>query len=227
MHSRGKPCFAAVLLGIFAGAVSIRAATVTVNLGSLTDSATNTGMFTDQAEVLEATFSLNTASKLTIFTTSYGGGNNLSGPASTAGGFQPMITLYTSAGSYVTGEQVTSPIAQTDPTTHLALDQYLLDANVGPGNYIAVLTDWLNQQPPTATNLSDGFVSLGSSGSTFVDEQLNSRTANYALNLSASPIGGGGSAVPEPATWGLIFPVLAVTALFLRNRRKIHGGING
>ena len=102
----------------------------------------------------------------------------------------------------------------------MALDQYLFDANVGPVNYIAVLTDWLNQQPPTATNLSDGFVSLGSSGSTFVDEQLNSRTANYALNLSASPIGNGSSAVPEPATWGLVVPVLAVTALPFRNRKK-------
>ena len=160
MHSRGKPFFAAVLLGILAGAASIRAASVTVNLGTLTNSATNIGTFTNQAEVLEATFSLNAASNLTIFTTSYGGGNNLSGPASTARGFQPMITLFTSSGNYVIGEQVTSPIAQNDPTTHLALDQYLLDANVGPGNYIAVLTDWLNQQPPTATHLSDGFVSL-------------------------------------------------------------------
>jgi hypothetical protein len=227
LHLRGKQCFAAVLLGLLAGALSIRAATVTVNLGTLTNSATNTGAFTNQAGVLEAAFTLNTASTLTIFTTSYGGGNNLSGPASTAGGFQPMITLYTSTGNYVTGEQVTSPIAQTDSATSLALDQYLLDANVGPGNYIAVLTDWLNQQPPTATNLSDGFVSLGSSGSTFVDAQFNSRTANYAVNLSADPIGGGGSAVPEPATWGLVLPMLAAAALFLRNRKKLNGGING
>lgn len=227
MHSRGKPCFAALLLTILAGAASLRAATMTVDLGTLTNSATNTGTFTNQADVLEAAFSLNSASKLTIFTTSYGGGNNLSGPASTAGGFQPMITLYTSAGNYVTGEQVTSPVAQTDSATNLALDQYLFDANVGPGNYIAVLTDWLNQQPPTATNLSDGFVSLGSSGSTFVDAQFNSRTANYALNLSADPIGGGGSPVPEPATWGLILPTLAAAALLLRNRKKLDGGING
>lgn len=222
MQLRSKPFFAAVLLTVLAGAGSMHAATVMANLGTLTSSATNTGTFTDQAEVFEAMFSLNSASKLTIFTTSYGGGNNLSGAASTAGGFQPMITLFTSAGNYVTGEQVTSPVAQTDPTSHLALDAYLLDANVGPGNYIAVLTDWLNQQPPTATNLSDGFVSLGSSGSTFVDEQFNSRTAKYALNLSASPIGSG-SAVPEPATFGLILPALAGAALLLRNKKKVSG----
>lgn len=222
MKLGSKECFAAVLLTVFACAGTMNAATVVANLGTLT-SATNTGTFTNQAEVFEATFSLSSASKLTIFTTSYGGGNNLSGPAAVAGGFQPMITLYTSSGNYVTGEQVTSPIAQTDPTSKLALDQYLFDANVGPGSYIAVLTDWLNQQPPTATNLSDGFVSLGSGGSTLVDEQFNSRTANYALNLSASPLGGSGSAVPEPATFGLILPALAGAALFLRNKKKVSG----
>jgi hypothetical protein len=204
----------------------LSAATVTANLGTLT-SATNTGTFTNQAEVFEATFSLNAASKLTIFTTSYGGGSNLSGPASVAGGFQPMITLFTSAGNYVTGQQTTSPIAQADPASKLALDQYLFDANVGPGSYIAVLTDWLNQQSPNATNLSDGFVSLGSGGSTFVDEQFNPRNANYALNLSASPLGGGGSAVPEPATLGLILPALAGVALFFRNKKKSPEKING
>jgi len=89
-----------------------------------------------------------------------------------------------------------------------------------------LLTDWLNQQPPSATNLSDGFVSLGSGGSTFVDEQFNTRTANYALNLSATPLGGE-SAVPEPATFGLILPALAGAALFLRNKKKVSGENNG
>ena len=222
MNLGSKQCFTAVLLTVFACAGTTNAATVTANLGTLT-SATNTGTFTDQAEVFEAAFSLSSASKLTIFTTSYGGGSNLSGPASVVGGFQPMITLFTSTGNYVTGQQVTSPIAHTDPTSNLALDQYLFDANVGPGSYIAVLTDWLNQQSPSATNLSDGFVSLGSSGSTFVDEQFNSRNASYALNLSADPLSGGGSAVPEPATFGLILPALAGAALFLRNKKKVSG----
>ncbi len=221
MKLGSKPCFAAVLLTVFAYAGTLNGATVTANLGTLT-SATNTGTFTDQAEVFEANFSLSSASQLTIFTSSYGGGNNLSGPASVAGGFQPMITLYTSSGNYLTGQQVTSPIAQTDATSGLALDQYLFSSNVGPGSYIAVLTDWLNQQSPSATNLSDGFVTLGSGGSSFVDEQFNSRTANYALNLSATPIGSG-SAVPEPATFGLILPALAGAALFLRNKKKVSG----
>lgn len=207
---------AALVFGVL-GAYSARADNITtVNLGALSSSATRAGTLPNQAQVLEATFSLSSASSLTVYTTSYGGGKNLDGTTAGTGGFQTMITLYNSAGTYVIGEQVTSPIATKDPTTGLALDAYLFDSNLAAGSYIAVLTDWLNQQPPTATNLSDGFVDLGSGGSTFVDEQFNSRNATYALNISAT----GTSAVPEPGTIWLMIPALAGAVIFVRRNRR-------
>lgn len=206
----------ALIFGVV-GAHSLRADNITtVNLGTLSSSATTAGTLPNQAQVLEAAFSLGSASSLTMYTTSYGGGKNLDGTTASAGGFQTMITLYNSAGKYVMGEQVTSPIATKDPKTGLALDAYLFDTNLAAGSYIAVLTDWLNQQPPTATNLSDGFVDLGSGGSTFVDEQFNSRSATYVLNLSVS----GNAAVPEPGTIWLMIPALAAAIVLVRRHRR-------
>ena len=151
-------------------------------------------------------------SDVTIFTTSYGGGTNLDGTTASAGGFQPNITLYTSGGDFVMNQAVSSPSAKTDSSTGLALDGYLTDAGLAPGSYIVTLTNWLEQQPPTATNLSDGFVNYG--GSTFTDVNGNLRTASYALNLSTS----GTSPVPEPASIWLLVSGLALAGAVAQRR---------
>jgi hypothetical protein len=196
----------AAVLCAAASAHPLHAASITtVNLGTVTSSTTTSGTLPNQSQVLEAVFTLGSTTSLTIDTSSY-----------STGGFQPMITLFDSTGRYVAGEQVTSPVAANDPTTGLALDAYLFDANLSAGTYDAVLTDWLNQQPPTATNLSDGFVNLGPGGSTFVDEQLNSRNGSYALSISVPAA----SPVPEPATFWLVLPVLAGAAILVRRRQR-------
>jgi hypothetical protein len=176
-----------------------------------------TGTLSNQAAVLEENFTLSSASDLTIYTTSYGGGTNLNGTTTAAGGFQPSLILFNSTGDYVAGETYPSPIANPDPSNGWALDAYLSDPNLAAGTYTVALTDWLNQQSPTATNLSDGFTfDLGSGGSTFLDAQGNSRTGAYALNISAMPLSG--TATPEPAT---IFLVLPVFALALLPRKRV------
>jgi hypothetical protein len=182
---------------LVAGLVSLQqagAATVSTNLGTLSGNVTTSGTFADQGDVFEAMFSLSSSSNLTLFTTSYAGG-----------GFEPQITLYTSAGNFVASEAVTSPVATVDPSTGLAADAYLFDGAAAPGAYIAVVTDFLNQQPASATNLSDGFMNIGVGGNNFFDEQGNPRNANYSLNLSTASA----SSVPEPATLWLSVPILA------------------
>ena len=161
--------------------------------------------------VVEETFSLLSSSALLVTTTSYGGGTNLDSSTTSAGGFQPSVTLYTAAGVYVASQAIGSPVANTDATTGLALDAYLSRQSLNAGSYILTLTDWETQQPATATNLSDGFVRTG--GATLIDEGSNTRNANYSLNVSLTPAS---SAVPEPATIGLMLVALSAAMLLAR-----------
>lgn len=173
-----------------------------------------TGTLTDPATVVQENLSLSSPGDVSIFTTSYGGGMNLNGTTSSAGGFQPNITLYNSNGTFVANQTVTDPMAKTDPTTTLALDGYVSESNMAAGNYIVTLTNFWTQQSPNATNLSDGFTNYG--GSSFTDAQGNVRTGYYALNISSAsgPI----SATPEPATFWLVLPALAGAAFLMRKR---------
>ena len=202
MKLNGKITFASLALAAgMMGFQQADAAPVSVSLGSIPGTATTAGTFTGQGEVLEAMFSVSSTTNVTLFTTSYA-----------SGGFQPQITLYTSTGNYIATQEVSSPLAAVDPSTNLAGDALLFDASVMPGNYIAVLTDFLNQPMSTATNLSSGFTNFGSGSSSFIDEQGNSRDANYSLTLTSA-------AVPEPASLWLSLPVLAFGLAQFRKRR--------
>ena len=94
-------------------------------------------------------------------------------------------------------------------------DAYLSSMNLSAGTYILTLSDFLVQQPVTATNLSDGFINYGS-GTSFIDVQGNPRNGNYSLNLSATSVT---PSVPEPATFGLMIPAIVGLAALLRKRK--------
>jgi hypothetical protein len=94
-------------------------------------------------------------------------------------------------------------------------DSYIRTSTLTAGTYIVALSDYLVQQGPTATNLSDGFIDYGS-GTTFSDVQGNVRTGNYTLNIS----GASSTAAPEPATLALIGPAFAGLALWASRRRS-------
>jgi hypothetical protein len=208
MKFNSKLSFAAAALFVLVGAQQSRAGTVTlVNLGTLP--ATTTGTLAQEDDVIEASFTLSAPSSIMAYTTSYSGGANLTGPPSAAGGFEPMLTLYSNSGNYLVGENLQ------------AGDASLTDSNLAAGTYILTLTDFLTQQSAFATNLSDGFTGPG--GSNFIDDQGASRTGNYALNLSVTPLGGTGpgSAAPEPATFWLFVPTLIGAGLFMRKRRAL------
>ncbi len=172
---------------------------------------TYTGSLSSSSTVIEEAFSLSSTSNLVVTTTSYGGGTNLDGTAASMGGFQPSITLYTASGNYVGTEQASSPVTNTDSVTGLALDAYLSSSNLSAGGYIITLTNWELQQPPTATNLSDGFTNYG--GTALIDAGLNTRNASYALNAFVTP---SAAAVPEPTTIELMLVAIGGAALFSR-----------
>lgn len=206
----------ALLVGSFS-AGTLKAVTIsTANLGTLPGPVTSSGTLANQGVALEATFSLSSAAQLTIFTTSYGGGMNASGTTAAPGGFMPSLVLYNGAGTYVAGETFPSPIGSRDPNTGLVGDAYIRTSTLGAGTYIVALSDFLVQQSPTATSLSDGFIDFGS-GTTFTDVQGNLRTGNYSVNITGPS---SAAAVPEPATLGLIGPALAGVAFWCYRRKK-------
>src|SRR5690242_1468516 len=114
----------------------------------------------------------------------------------------PSLVLYGGAGNFVAGETFPSPTGVRDSSTGLVGDAYIRTSTLTAGTYIVALSDYLVQQAPTATNLSDGFIDYGSA-TTFSDVQGNVRTGNYTLNIS----GASSTAAPEPATLALIGPV--------------------
>jgi len=202
-----------LLFGL-AGSQQLKAVTVsTVNFGTISGPFTSSGALGNQGQVLEASFSLTSATNLTIYTTSYGGGANANGTTATAGGFMPSLVLYNSAGNYVASQLPSSPMGKMDPATDLNEDSYLTMMNLAAGNYIMALSDVFVQQPATATNLSDGFINYGG-GTTFSDVQGNLRNGNYSLNIT----GPSAAAAPEPATFWLIVPALGAVVSVIRKR---------
>ena len=171
--------------------------------------ATISGSLTNQATALEEAITLPMSGSLTVFTTSYA-----------SGGFEPNLTLFNSAGDFVTGSGTpgTSPNATTDPSTGLGLDAYLTANFLNSGQYTIALTDWQLNQSITATNLSDGFTSNYGNGMSFIDQAQNTRTGNYTLVAQLTQ-------TPEPATVWLIIPSLAMVGLVAR-KRVLAFGIN-
>lgn len=189
-------------------------------------SQTYTGTLTSESgsgSVVLESFSLTSPSEVTIYTTSYGGGMNLNGTTTGPGGFQPNITLYDSTGFVVANQSPSfSPIANPDPTNGWKGDGYLQDTDAAAGTYYVTLTDWQNQMSVTSTGLNVSEAAYlqfsGPGGTSFQDVQGNTRNGNYALNISAMPLSSGPSSVPEPASFLLVIPALAVLALFNRKR---------
>ena len=208
-------------LGVFALSV------LTATLASASSvSQTYTGALTSETgagSVVLESFSLTSASEVTIYTTSYGGGMNLDGSTTGPGGFQPNITLYDNTGFVVANQSPSfSPIANPDPSNGWKGDGYLQDPDAPAGTYYVTLTDWQNQMSVTSTGLDISTAAYlqfsGPGGTSFQDVQGNTRTGNYALDILASPLTSGGSTVPEPSTFLLIVPALAAAA-FLRARK--------
>jgi hypothetical protein len=199
-------------------ATATKAVTITpTTLGTLAGPVTTSGTLANQGVALEATFSLSSATQLMIYTTSYGGGPNANGSTAAPGGFMPSLVLYNSSGAFVAGETFPSPTGVRDSATGLVGDAYIRTSTLAAGSYIVTVSDYLVQQAPTATNLSDGFINYGS-GTSFSDVQGNLRTGNYNLNLS----GASTTAAPEPATFALLGPLFGGFAFWAYRHRNTN-----
>lgn len=168
--------------------------------GAHATSITQTGTFSADNQTVSYNFTLASLQSVSIYTTSYNGGANLDGTTSAAGGFVPVLSLFTGAGGIVAGDGGSGNN-----------DAYLSEL-LGPGSYLLVLSEFPNV---AVGDLTDGFLFSSdpaatgnacggsSSGKQFLDTTTTAcaqRDSHYSYNISTN------APVPEPPTWALVLP---------------------
>jgi hypothetical protein len=183
---------------------------------------TFTGSFLNDNTIVTTVLLNTTNTTYNFFTTSYGGGMNADGSSTLAGGFDPVLTLFSPAGTVVAfggGTGTCSGTSKADTVTGLCEDANFT-TTLGPGTYNLVLSEFPNVP---LGSLSDGFLANGDgtftgdncgvAGGKFLQSDVApcvQRTANYAVNISSV------APVPEPPTWLLVLPTVAAFVYFRR-----------
>jgi len=192
-------------------------------------------------------FVLTATSNVIIQTWSFGGGTNAAGTVIPAGGFDPLVAIFSGsgAGAAILTDGMGNPIADADtlsnfvgncpPAGMLTIgtgtgssvcgDDFVEIDNLAAGTYTLVLSDAnyvpyaVNPGPPTSSLLSDGFSDM--TGGVF--QTCNFPSGGEACitptNSYAVDIGieAGGMSVPEPRTFVLLLTGLACM-IFLGER---------
>lgn len=163
-----------------------------------------TGSLAGDNDVQLFNFALAADADVTLRTWSYAGGTNAAGNTVVAGGFDPVIALFSGldgAALLIDGNDDGLGVA-VDPVSGQAFDSLLQRFALPAGDYTVALTQVANfANGPT---LGDGFLGLGSAG-------FDGRTAAWALDLLGVDRA---TRVPEPGT--LVLALLGLAAAHLR-----------
>ncbi len=203
-------------------------------IASLAASVTLQGHFTLDDDVQLFDVVIAQTGTTDIRTYGYAGGITPTGAVISRGGFDPVLTLFNSGGSFLTDNDEGSGVA-TDPTTGKAFDARIITTTLAPGSYIVALTQFDNF---VAGDLASGFVEAGHPhftadptftpgapcpGSLFRDISGTAgrcRDGNWAVDFVnvASVTERSPSSVPEPSTTLLLSSGLIGLALGFRRR---------
>jgi len=197
-----------------------------------------TGTFTQDDQLEIFLFTAPSAS-FSAETWSYAGGTNGALNVITAGGFDPVLSLFDATGglsatSPLIATNDDNPLATVDPSTGNAFDSKLTIGTLNAGHTYALVLS-VNDNLAYGSTYGDGFTQSGNGNFTaaefgcsgsgpFCDTGVDQRTGNWAVDIngvrSAVDTSAGGT-VPEPGTVLLLSAGLGGVALLRRRRKRV------
>ena len=177
---------------------------------------------------------------ITIQTFGFGGGTNAAGNVISAGGFDSLVALFTSAPETILTDGSSNPIASVPGSTQFfpgcppagtvsiggiaTCGDNKLAATLSPGTYTLLLSDAnyvpfaVSPGPPISSLLSDGFSDL--SGGIFqtctTSGACIGTNGHFAVDISGVPV----TPVPEPTTLVLLAPGLGMLVHKIRRHHQ-------
>jgi len=173
-----------------------------------------TGTFATDNDVLSFDFVVGSTSDVTLRTWSYAGGTNAAGQLIAAGGFDPILSLYSlSTGLRVGQNDDGGGLVAADAVTGAHYDTYF-DATLAAGSYRVIITEYDNFAPSTlgGTFAPNGYHNFEDATGHFRDNHW----AFDILNVDAAMQVG---AVPEPSTWAMMLLGFAGVGVAAYRRR--------
>ena len=188
-----------------------------------------TGNFTQDDDVQAFSFTVGSASNVTLLTWSYAGGTNAAGDTIARGGFDPILALFDSTGALVgQNDDGTSSQVPADALTGANFDTFF-QATLAAGTYLVTIMEYDNFA--NGPNFSNGFIRAGDGNFTagngcpdnlaaFNDVSglagcgRDSHWAFDLLNVNDAIVVG----TPEPGTLALVGVGLAAFGIARRRR---------
>ena len=189
-----------------------------------------TGTFTQDDDVQLFSFVIGIPTTVTLLTYSYAGGTNAAGIVIPAGGFDPILSLFDSLGTFIDEDNDDDDFVSPDvidPTTGRAY-RFVPPDTLAAGTYTVSLTQFDNFA--TGPTLADGFfrqgegnftgIDFGPGSGSFFDDTESQRTNSWALDIlnvqQAQLVPG--QVVPEPGSLLLFGSGLVGLAFWKRKK---------
>ena len=169
-------------------------------------------------------FTLAATDTLTLRTYSYAGGVNQAGNIISGGGFDPILSLFDSAGALINENDDGHSHVPADPVTGQQWDSYLT-TTLAAGTYTVSLTQYDNF--PNGPNLSNGFIRTGDPNFTsefgctngrFCDLTSDNRTPNWAFDVLGANSAVIVNTAPEPGVPALTGVGMLLIIVFRRGK---------
>jgi hypothetical protein len=160
------------------------------------------GNFVNDNDRARFDFTVGAESLVTLLTYSYAGGVNAEGKTIARGGFDPILSIYDSAGKLIKyNDDGVAGQVPSDSVTGRLFDTYF-EATLAAGSYTVFVTQYDNFGP---TQLPGSFRrdNQPNFANHFVDSTGSQRDSHWAfdvLNVENAVT----TAVPEPATWAML-----------------------